>query len=289
MSLRRDSELTEEELRALVKRRVHAPIIYQSQGRFVYDLGGVVCKESRPAYDPPEAKQCNFIRSRTDIPAPRVLGEYTLGRMQTAVSGYFMEKVEGETLASVWLGLSLIKRKRIADQIAEYLRVLRVVNATYIGGVEVDLPVRDEWLFYQHEPYGPFHSTDEFWEAITDSRELAVPVSPEALAALRRRMPECEPFTFTHGDLHTKNIIVQDDKVVGLIDWETAGYYPVWWEHAKFLHSVAVHPLWRRLVHARMQRHPDGYEFVRLLHILQGYDGKEEAAKLNEVLSREGA
>lgn len=44
--------------------------------------------------------------------------------------------------------------------------------------------------------------------------------------------PVCTPYTFTHGDLNCQNIIVKDGELAGILDWESAGYFPVWWEYA---------------------------------------------------------
>ncbi|RMZ69297.1 kinase-like domain [Pyrenophora seminiperda CCB06] len=39
---------------------------------------------------------------------------------------------------------------------------------------------------------------------------------------------------FTHADLHAVNIRVDDTgKITGIIDWETAGWYPEHWEYVK--------------------------------------------------------
>ncbi len=39
---------------------------------------------------------------------------------------------------------------------------------------------------------------------------------------------------FTHSDLVTKNIMVDDDAhVVGIVDWEFSGWYPEYWEYTK--------------------------------------------------------
>jgi aminoglycoside phosphotransferase (APT) family kinase protein len=44
-------------------------------------------------------------------------------------------------------------------------------------------------------------------------------------------MPPAAPYTFTHGDLTNVNIMVENGSITGIIDWEMAGYYPVWWEY----------------------------------------------------------
>jgi Ser/Thr protein kinase RdoA (MazF antagonist) len=37
----------------------------------------------------------------------------------------------------------------------------------------------------------------------------------------------------THGDFRGGNILVAGDQVVGLLDWETCGWYPEYWEFVK--------------------------------------------------------
>ncbi|BGO93207.1 hypothetical protein NBRC10512_007540 [Rhodotorula toruloides] len=36
------------------------------------------------------------------------------------------------------------------------------------------------------------------------------------------------PVVLTHGDLHSGNMLLCDGHVVGIVDWETAGWYPEW-------------------------------------------------------------
>jgi aminoglycoside phosphotransferase len=48
----------------------------------------------------------------------------------------------------------------------------------------------------------------------------------------------------THGDLSSLNKLICGDDVVGIIDWETAGWFPVYWEYttAKFVNPM--NPFW---------------------------------------------
>lgn len=41
----------------------------------------------------------------------------------------------------------------------------------------------------------------------------------------------------THGDLSFRNIIVQGEMLTGIVDWETAGWYPDYWEYASAFYS----------------------------------------------------
>ncbi|KAI1164012.1 hypothetical protein F5B18DRAFT_291716 [Nemania serpens] len=37
--------------------------------------------------------------------------------------------------------------------------------------------------------------------------------------------------TLTHGDLSSLNILAKGDDVVGIVDWETTGWFPSYWEY----------------------------------------------------------
>lgn len=75
--------------------------------------------------------------------------------------------------------------------------------------------------------HGPFSSDDELWAEMS----LALKQVPEQLRSkLRQRMPTAAPYTFTHGDLTNVNIMIENGDVVGILDWESSGFFPVWWE-----------------------------------------------------------
>lgn len=42
---------------------------------------------------------------------------------------------------------------------------------------------------------------------------------------------------FTHGDINPRNIVVRDNKIVALLGWSCAGWYPQWWEYVKFFEA----------------------------------------------------
>jgi thiamine kinase-like enzyme len=54
---------------------------------------------------------------------------------------------------------------------------------------------------------------------------------PEAyIAFLRSRFDDNSRLVFTHADLADRNILVQDGRITGILDWEWAGFYPEHWE-----------------------------------------------------------
>jgi len=48
------------------------------------------------------------------------------------------------------------------------------------------------------------------------------------LQEMKDNFPSGAPYTLTHGDLNLTNVIVKDDKIQAIIDWEMSGYLP-WW------------------------------------------------------------
>lgn len=59
----------------------------------------------------------------------------------------------------------------------------------------------------------------------------SIPVEP-----FRYQLPDNAAIKFTHGDLHRSNTIVTGSEprpVVGIVDWEQAGWLPEYWEARK--------------------------------------------------------
>ena len=113
------------------------------------------------------------------------------------------------------------------------------------------------------EPHGPFHSDRELWDAL--SRTLHDPprrtFPQRALENLQKRMPKCEPYVLTHCDLNLGNIIIKDGRLAGMLDWEFAAYYPVWYEYVSASWGWTEEDAeWKRLLQERLNVHDDGYE-----------------------------
>lgn len=64
----------------------------------------------------------------------------------------------------------------------------------------------------------------------------------------RDLLPDSGNVYFTHGDLTLRNIMVSgppgSSKVVGIIDWEQAGWYPEYWEYCKMHFGAAEDDEW---------------------------------------------
>lgn len=93
----------------------------------------------------------------------------------------------------------------------------------------------NSWRLREKEVIPPFPDIDSFHEYILEG------VLVESRKPRIRHMAERTWFKkehrlcFTHGDLNLHNILIKDDKMVGIIDWETAGWLPEYWEWTQIL------------------------------------------------------
>jgi thiamine kinase-like enzyme len=63
---------------------------------------------------------------------------------------------------------------------------------------------------------------------------------------------------FTHGDLRPANIIVTSTspaKVVAIVDWEQAGWYPDYWEYCKAMYTTDYEGEWAKCISKFLDPH----------------------------------
>ena len=101
------------------------------------------------------------------------------------------------------------------------------------------------------KPSTVFTSIDEFHAYFVARLEDILQRRPEFretydnLLTIRERSKEHPP-VLSHGDLAPQNLIVKNGRIVAVIDWETFGWYPDFWEEF----GVLSKPLTRRFIDA---------------------------------------
>ncbi|KAI9372627.1 aminoglycoside phosphotransferase, partial [Aspergillus egyptiacus] len=200
------------------------------------------------------------------------------------------ERIKGQTLEEAWPTLSESQKTSIADQFVEIRKKLRSLRSDSIQAVDQG-PCYPALLFPGHAPHGPFHSDLELWNAITTTlhHSAANPFPQRALENLKKRLPKCQPYVLTHCDLNLGNLIVRDGALVGILDWEYAAYYPVWYEYVSASWGWTEDDAeWKRLLQQRMEAHGDGHrdakDFWMDLRLLREFPNLDE--KGQQVLER---
>jgi hypothetical protein len=179
-----------------------------------------------------ELEAMRYVGQHTHVSIPRVHRTYRRR------NGMFiaMDFIQGKGLDCVWSGLTADEKKMTARRVWDQLQSLRAA----IPFQQSDLAVGSVCGGSVFEPavsqgfIGPFEKLGEFHTLLRD----------KALVG-----PEMERFShfwtqdgsdvrwhsvLTHADLAPRNIIYSEDGSLTLIDWETAGLWPEYWECVKW-------------------------------------------------------
>ncbi|KAI0777400.1 kinase-like protein [Trametes elegans] len=209
----------------------------------LYDLGDGRIVKTGPAVSAEEAKAMIFVRTYTSIPVPEV---YMVFEYEGATH-IVMERVDGVALREAhehdadgnWSpddalvsqdGLRSIMHhlRQVIEELRDLgHRFLRAQPTTF--GSWPDGPFRNPF-FAIDKPAAPFSSERGFHEYFLRRLEEHRDTSTyHAVEQLWREGAESIP-VLTHGDLAPRNILVKDNRIVAIVDWETLGWYPAFWE-----------------------------------------------------------
>lgn len=198
-----------------------------------------------------EAATMRFIAENTSIPVPKVLSAF----VRNGAAYIVMERIQGQELAKLWHRLSDQTRASLLDQLRQMVDELRALQpptefavGSCTGGSLQDFrqsrappPVR----------FGPFRTVQDFHSWLRDGlKQGQAEITEQAdlndvNEMIARQDGPWPPPVFTHGDLNPSNILVRDDKIVGIIDWEMSGWYPHYWEYTSLkIGSYLVNPVW---------------------------------------------
>lgn len=190
---------------------------------------------------PNEALTLEFIRRRTTIPVPRVHDCFTDAAYPDRMTQIIMDYVPGVELEKVWLTMTPEDQLCIIHQLRDYLKELRSLIPPapgYVGGV-YGMPCRDPRIRI-NKTWGPFPDS-KGWQKVTGEDWMRRNLDrvkhledfkdrPEYIEVFNRTASRTYRSVFTHGDLAPRNILVRGTKIVAIVDWEAAGWYPAYWE-----------------------------------------------------------
>ncbi|KAI3399148.1 hypothetical protein diail_7727 [Diaporthe ilicicola] len=220
------------------------------------------CIKSTPFTRLAEASAMLFVaKHTTSVPVPKVYSAFERDGRAYIV----MERIDGENLADGWNARSDESKASILGQLKAIVEELRGIQppprvgvANVDGGPIFDhrLPCKSLW--------GPFSTIHGFHQelrggiAVADIQDDASSPGVKQLASFHEQASQCP--VFTHGDLSSLNILVKDDKVVGIVDWETAGWYPSYWEYTSAKHPNPQNSWWQDEVDRFIPSEPEALE-----------------------------
>ncbi|KAK5988026.1 hypothetical protein PT974_12162 [Cladobotryum mycophilum] len=190
-----------------------------------------ICIKVKPFPNLAEAHAMRFVSRHTSIPVPKVYCAF----IHNGKTYIVMSRIRGQMAWHGWQSRSEESKNRILGQLKRMVVELRSLSPPEGAGVagvdggpfcDCRLPSKLLW--------GPFSTTCHFHEALLNNADLdteyeSLPPDVSELFSFYRQ--SSNNLVLTHGDLSSLNILVQNDKVVGIVDWETAGWFPPYWEY----------------------------------------------------------
>jgi aminoglycoside phosphotransferase (APT) family kinase protein len=185
-----------------------------------------------------EKETLELVRANTSIPVPRVYQHYTTAEFEHLV----MERMPGTTLEAAWPTLETSDKEDIADEVVSFLGELRALRSPYIQAA----------LLHRRPLRSGLVGTPDF----NSERFSQLPSNEYISAYVQSRAASAQPQLnlYTHGDLDWSNILVNDNKVSGIIDWESSGYFPDYWEWVTLKRSAEAQKpnSWPQLLASRL-------------------------------------
>ena len=172
-----------------------------------------------------------FVAEHTSVGVPRIHRTYQ------RKNGLFIEMdfVPGDRLDVIWDGLSSLEKKAVVEEIWAQMLELRAVRVPdtmdiAVGSVSGE-NVRDGAI--SHNDVGPFRQLEDFDGLLRD--KMAFAEFSFLWTKHRSSYPDdLHRTVLTHADLAPRNIIRSSNGSLFIIDWESAGWWPSYWEYVKW-------------------------------------------------------
>ena len=235
-------------------------IVHHTSRSTVLRLSASVAMKAGPQVDVSHVTTLNYIKGRAPcIPMPENLGCL----VSDSANFLFMTFFQGQTLEDLWINISTAQKLSIKNQLHSIFEALRKVPEPDLKGGQSVLgggtprKCRDmrRWSEKERVAETPIFNETEFNHFLTSHSNSS---DTAWIQRIRSSMRNDHNMVMSHGDLHPRNVIVQNDpnslshhgsdsleestetcdgdiKVVAICEWERSGWYPEYWEFAKAL------------------------------------------------------
>ena len=189
---------------------------------------------------PAEPSAMRYVATHSRIPIPIVFKSWTLSNGSGA---FIMEWIQGSyTFEQQRKIIGTDRSLKIVHKVRSFVEELRSLPqpddirgmvCAFDGSTCFDDRI-------QSQKCGPFASEGAFnrYRLGLLGRFLWEPSTRKQIENIKLRLRDDHRIVLTHGDLKDCNILMDNaDNVVAIIDWETAGWMPEYWEYIKAVHG----------------------------------------------------
>lgn len=244
----------------LLARKITLQLTERGGGGVLDLIGRRVCIKTHPWLSLADAATLQFVAQHTSIPVPKVYCAFEHKGQVYIV----MEFIKAYMLAYGWTSRSPESKAKIHQQLRRMMDELRSIpHPEHLGIANVTGgPLFDPRLPGHSLNFGPFKSTAGFHLHIREgcNRERCEALPSDRRDEICKLIDQHEgtwPICFVHGDLSSLNILARGDEVVGIVDWDTAGWYPSYWEYTTAWHVNPFNDFWQEEVDKFLELMPE--------------------------------
>ena len=186
-----------------------------------------------------EETALRLVKEHTTVPVPDVISATYPVKSGREHGTLLMDLSDGSPLNTQWDRYDDKTKERVCRDIWQVVHQLQriprppALARLYQCGADGS-PAIDVLLQDLNQPPAPILTDealrDRIYKRYLDSNGGSYPEN------LPKLLPRSSTSVFTHGDLTPRNILVDGKgQITGVVDWESAGWYPDYWEYANMM------------------------------------------------------
>ena len=208
-------------------------------------LTSSICVKYGPTHHVAEALAIQYIASHTTIPVPKIHCAFE----RKGITYIVMSRLPGTSIAEAWHTRTDGSKAHLLEQLKKYVDEMRNLDQPRPGIVEGlnGSKLYDPKLPDGSRGFGPFRTIRDFHLYLRRGLSGPFPDRQEVEDLVDWQENEASDYNtcFTHGDLCSTNILVDGNKISGIVDWESAGWLPEYWEFTSAWNVNMYNVFWR--------------------------------------------
>lgn len=208
------------------------------------------------------AAMMQLIASNTSVPVPKIYCAFT----RKGTTYIVMSRIDGVPIGEGWAERSKESKSSLLEQLKSLLEELRSIEPEMEGAVTGcgGDKIYDVRLNGGVDGIGPFDTVDEFHTYLREGAERSEAQIREVNDLIDYHKNRKYTTRLTHGDLNSRNILIKEDKIVGIVDWDTAGWYPEYWEYTTASEIGPYNAFTHEDVRSFLEEYPDAIHMEQL-------------------------
>ncbi|KAF5586979.1 kinase-like (PK-like) [Fusarium pseudoanthophilum] len=187
-----------------------------------------------------EAENMKFAFETLQLPVPKVyrtftseIPEYPGMSTTRLIEGHFivMDYAQGLSIDKTWQSFDTSTKEAVAQQVADVIEKMQstILNDMPVGPIGRAQDDKFQGPWFTDYGAGPFDTLKELEDWCNHKIDVGIMV--------KHLKPETQRFEFkdivlTHQDLALRNLVLDEDMKIWVIDWGCAGVYPKGFEQA---------------------------------------------------------